>query len=145
MAKKPSYVKQEGCIGDVVENAYSAIAELQSEVQETVDGASGTNRENTSRIQTLTETADALGNHVDAPIVPDSLTERRVSWQEHKMKRRGLSRAKQVDNIVASLQAVVDDLGELEGEDDGAAQELSNVLEETIGELEGVEFPGWAG
>lgn len=141
--RKQTMITEEACIADAVENAYSEISELLEEAREVVDGASGTNRENTSRIVTLTETVDSLERHSEAPEVPDGVTEMRVTWQAYKMKKRGLSRSQRLSNACSALTAVAEhlqDQGEVEG-----ADELRDELENAVGEIEGVEFPGWAG
>ncbi|OXE37509.1 MAG: hypothetical protein CGW95_00935 [Phenylobacterium zucineum] len=136
-------------VADAVSYAYGIIEELASECREVVDNASGTPRENTQRIQTLDETAGTLENQQEPEVLD---TERRVKFQVHPDKRRGLSRQKRLDNAISAIEAVIADMDELiealpEDDEEArpAAESLRDDLDNTLGEVQGVEFPGMYG
>ena len=137
-------------IADAVSYAYGIIEELASECREVVDNASGTSRENTQRIQTLDETASTLENQQEPEVID---TERRVTFQVHPDKRRGLSRQKRLDNAISAIEAILADIdvrreqiGDTDLEDErDALDSLRDELDNTLGEIQGVEFPGMYG
>lgn len=149
-----------GSLADAVEYAYGEISDLAEEIRTVVDDASGTPRENTQRMQTLGETADALEGIGDAPDVPDEI-ECYVEWVINT--RRGLSRSDRRDNATNALDAAISAIEdwisdqETDGGDEGGdgeepeavdvsdAETLRDDLENAKGELENVEFPGMRG
>lgn len=135
MAKK----HYKSTIASTIESAFSGIDDLASEVREVVDNASGTPRENTSRIQTLSETADTLES-LSAPDLPDGETPigaRPVSYTLDEHRR--MSRADRRDNIVAMLGAAAEALADVEDE---TWSSIRDEIENAASELEGCEFPG---
>lgn len=145
-------VQRESTVSAVVGDAIGMIQSLTEEIQEVVDGASGTPRENTGRIQTLSDTADTLSN-ISEPDVPEIVGDLKVSYME-QVSTRGLSRGSQRDNATSMLQAAVDAMREWLDEQkdpeamqdaidevDSAADEIDNI----ISDAEGVDFPGMFG
>ena len=152
-------VQEQTTISDAISSGYSILQSLRDEVQEIVDNASDGLRE-TQRIQTFDETANTLGNFCDdEPDVPDNLSAHAVTayLQQHVSKRRSPSRAVQCQNAVGYLRAAADGVQEFidtfDGEDRSEteqaevddAQELLDILEESISEAECCEFPGMYG
>lgn len=147
--------KQDYCIADAVSYACGIISDLASECREVVDGASGTPRENTSRIQTLDESATALEN-VSEPEVHTPPGDRRVSFFTYKQTKRGLSRRSRLDDAVSALQAVQEDLetrreqiedSDIEDEvtEREVINELKDAIDEIVSNVESLEFPGMMG
>jgi len=85
------------------------LEELASECREIVDNATE-GLAQTQRIQTMSETADALENIETAVDIPDSLTDEVVSWTEAYPSRKGrsLSRSNRRNNAIAGAQQVID-------------------------------------
>lgn len=168
---KGKNVPKAGTLANVVSEAISIISELSDEIREVVDGASGTARESTQRIQTLDETAGTLEQYVDEPSIPDHLSELQVTYFEFQKKKA--SRADRRDNAASLLDGVIGTLQEyidkeeldlttvseedgdgeevtskIEDEARGRIEEASTLLDELDnikGEIEGVEFPGMYG
>lgn len=86
---KIEYITQpEADLQSAIETGLSDLRDdLGSEIREVVDGASGTNRENTARIQTLGETADVLENLND-PDIPAWATHIKVTWSTGKKRSK---------------------------------------------------------
>lgn len=124
-----------------ISDGIAALQSLRDEVQEIVDNASGTNFENSQRIQTFSETADALSYADNEPTLPDELAEVAVEYSE-SYKRGHISRAVQCSNACAMLQAAVDALEAQEHDD---ASSIAGELEDIISNAEGAEFPGMYG
>lgn len=156
-ARKPTFTRHKVTIADAISYAYGEWEGLAEECQEIVDNAAGTNLENSSRNQTLGETADTLTN-LQEPDVPDTFGALEVEYDESLPKRagRGLSRASRNDNACNAIQAVVEKLEELifnwNAEDTEASktlaedgQALLDEIENAKSEAEGVEFPGMYG
>jgi len=136
--------------GATIGNAYSDLMSLAEEMRDWASNMEGTGLENTEKYQTVSETADALDSLNEAE-VPASLAELTVTYQETLPydKRRGPSRATRRDNCVAMLQQSIEALQALrdaEGpplseEDLQNLEALADDLQETIDEVEGLEFP----
>lgn len=151
MKQSKKYFLVEGTIGDAISAGFSGMQELAEEIREVVDSAEGGLAE-TSRIQTLSETADELEgqNFDDEPDLPDWVLVRKVSWAENR--RKSISRSTRRDNAVNALCAAIDgirDAAVVASEDD---EELEQELEQIADEIEekkdaadGVEFPGMYG
>ncbi len=145
-------------VRSAVEGAFSIFTELLEEIGSVVDDASGTNRENTDRIQRLMDVRDTL-SELNEPDVPEWLDGVDADYQEvlSRSKRQGLSRADRRDNACSALDAAIsaiqgfaDHPPEVEGldEDDidiSACTSLIDDLENAKSEVEGIEFPGWTG
>jgi uncharacterized protein YukE len=126
---------------DDIESAFSDLVELRDEVQEIVDGASGSNLENTQRIQTFQETADALSEADSPPTVPDGLGDIAISYgiAVNKNKRRGPSRAARRDNAVAVLQGVMDALADFIDECDKPLEEVAGAAIDEFSDEQAIE------
>ena len=124
---------------EAVGSAYSMIEDLANEVREVVDAAADTNFASSQRIQTLEETADTLEN-ASEPTVPDELSKLEVTVGVMRGVRSRNDRRNEACSYIA---CVVDVLRERE--DDTAAEELADELEEAQNEWENVEFPGMYG
>ena len=132
-------------VADAVSYAYGEISSLAEEIREVVDKASGTNRENTGRIQTLGDTADTLEN-CQEPDIPESLQAIEISF--YIAEKRKMSRGLRRDNAIEAMQAVIDaawtyDEANPDSEDDISG--FIDSLENDRSEAEGVEFPGMMG
>jgi hypothetical protein len=153
--------QHKGAISGVVADALSELQSLRDEVQEIVDNASGTGLENTQRIQTLSETADTLGNYVDnEPDVPGFMAAEEVQWHEmhNARKGRGDSRDTRNSNAVQALQAAADaaeaiaerleqkeSATEAEQEQAGEARSYAEEVRDISDNVESVEYPGMFG
>lgn len=139
-------------IEDAISSGYSILLELRDEVQEVFDNATE-NLQQTSRMQTFSDTAGTLDNFVDdEPDVPEVVRDvtMRVTTTEPRSARQTASRSVRRDNAVAYLRAAAEALTErLDGMPDGdakdEAQALVEKLEQDADEAEGVEFPGMFG
>jgi hypothetical protein len=142
-----------GCI----EGGYSYLAELQSECQEIVDNASEGLSE-TQRIQTLSETADALSSADSQPDVPEFLQDIEVTYTEDRRKSKSHSRATRCGEACCYLSTAIEGIGEwideqpageeLTDEISGQVEEaevLRDELQELLDAAEGCEFPGMYG
>jgi hypothetical protein len=134
-------------------DAYSALQELAEEVREVVDNASGTNFENTQRIQTLDETASTLEG-INEVTVEGVIGDFEVEYaQSVSSRRRGLSRRARCDNAldiydtcIQVLQEKSDEWSEGEhGSEENPYEDLISEIENVKGEAEGCEFPGMFG
>jgi len=144
--------QQGGTVADAISIGFGGLQSLRDDVGEVVEGAEGTPRENTGRIQTLGETRDALNNVADdePDNVPEAWQGITVTWPE-EVSKRGLSRASQCANAVAALQAAsaalqdVVDEGGLSDEDNETLEEIIGKITEAVDAAEGCEFPGMFG
>lgn len=153
MAKR-KYKECKSTIADAISYAHSELASLAEECREVVDNASGTNRENTQRIQTLGETADTLEG-IDEPDVDDTIGKFEVTYHEQlaRSRRHGLSRGDRRDNAVQALDASIQVLQEKmedeekkkDDEEGPDYQTLIDDLERMKDDAESVEFPGMYG
>jgi|SRR5215831_11280017 len=157
MARVRKHREVKSTIADAVSYAYSELEELGNEVREVVDNASGTNRENTGRIQTLGETADTLESISD-PTIDEELGKVEVTYHEMlpRSRRHGLSRGDRRDNATGALDAVIQVLEEMEevqsafkgadqNKDETDYRGLIEDLERMKDEAESAEFPGMYG
>jgi hypothetical protein len=139
-------------VSSAVEDAYSALEELQSECQELVDNATEATSQ-TQRIQTMDETANSLSAADSPPDVPEFLADLEVTYTEDRRKSKSTSRATRCAEACTVLNAVVDAIEEWisdqteEGNDsqEAEAQELRDAIQEMIDAAEGCEFPGMYG
>lgn len=130
-------------VASTIESAFSEIEELASEVREVVDNASGTPRENTSRIQTLDATASAL-EALSAPDTPDEEHDLPVVYTVDEHRR--MSRSDRRYRIIAMLEACAEVLGARENvPEEDPWDGVQDKIEEASSELENVEFPGMYG
>lgn len=151
---KPKFTMMTKTLMDAVADGYSIIEDLASEVREVVDNASGTNFENSQRIQTLSETADALEgqSEPDCPL-PEDLRSKTVSVPSSLKKRQ--SRSDRRDDAVTNLQAAIDqiqdrldEMAEGESVPDGDVYDLEQYrdeLQSAVDDWESAEFPGMYG
>jgi hypothetical protein len=124
-------------VGELITDAFAVLEELKDEINDMLSNIEGTNLENTTRNQTLRETADGLESLSDAPDVPSELADIRVAYEYANGKKRP-SRAARAGEAIRMLQVCT---AVLEDKDAGLAQELEN----TIDEAECLEFPGMYG
>lgn len=160
MGVKLNYLDKKGTVADA-EDALNALIEIRDEINEVVEGASGTNRENTGRIQTLGETKERMDVVDDGmPDLDPPLLELEITYKELQPKRSWgrtyLSRADNVDNANAILEAAVEALREFidkEGEKpEGKRQKLidqaengADALQKIVDECTDLEFPSITG
>lgn len=129
-------------IAEAVSYALGEIQSLAEETREVVDGASGTPRESTQRIQTLDETASTLEGLEEPSIDEAIIMEVTFSEALPRSRRKGLSRASRRDNATSALDAAIQALTDADNEN---YQELIDDLERIKDEADGVEFPGMFG
>lgn len=146
------YQTTKGTIADA-ESAVSDLQELGNECREIFDNA-GEALQQTSRNQTMSETADALEYLELSASIPDDVANLEIEYSVEKprSRREGLSRRARRDNAVALLTAAKDRLeawqSEMESADDDVKEEVSvliDELDEHIGTAENAEFPGMFG
>jgi len=137
------------CTGTVssIDDAFSELQSLGEECREVVDN-SGDQLANTSRIQTLDETASTLENFSEFDI-PECVAEVAITYTELEPTRKGraASRVVRRDNAVAVLRAALDVLEEWQAEqaahdDIEEVEELARCVSEMVDDAEGCEFPG---
>lgn len=133
------------CISD----AYSEITSLAEEMQEAYDNMTGGGMsDDHPKVSLVSEARDTLEGK-DEPEVPDVLDGIEVTWQEQipKDKRHKTARWARLANACAALGAAAEAVreapepGGYAEEFETAQEELADALEETMGEIEGVEFP----
>jgi hypothetical protein len=149
MTRRAKYTEHSGSIADAISSTHGDIQSLAEEVREIVDNASGTNLEQTQRIQTFSETADTLEN-LDELSAPDWMDHQTVQWRvETKPRRTG--RAARCDAALDPMRVAKERLEELSGDETlteeqrSEAQELSDEMDSYISDAEGAEFPGMYG
>lgn len=160
MGIKPKYVEKTATVA-AMEDGINELVEIRDEINDVVEGASGTNRENTQRIQTLGETKekmDVVDNGI--PDVSPELQELPIKYMEMLPKtswgRTYLSRADKVDNARNILEACVAALREFidkeQEKPEGKRQELideaesaADDLQQIADETDGLEFPSITG
>lgn len=155
MGKRNEPIK--GTVQGFVENAMSEIEELASEMIEWRDNLEESFSQ-TEKYEQISETADTLEN-VDTPDIPLAVAE--VDCETTQDTRTQPTRARRLVNALLLLNAAVDAAGdrrtdieiELQESKDGSdeneafsddfemVEQFVDELEETIGELENVEFP----
>lgn len=160
MGVKLNYLDKKGTVADA-EDAITALTEIRDEIAEVVEGASGTNRENTGRIQTLSETKERMDKVDDGmPDLDPPLLELEIKYKELQPKKSWgrvyLSRADNVDNANAVIEAAVQALREFidkeEERPEGKRQELIDEAENAADHLQAIvdectdlEFPSITG
>jgi len=151
----------------LIEDGYSQIEDLASECSEIVDNSSGTNFENTQRIQTFSETADTLGNISLNNDLPDWLESVSVVRLPTISDRSG--RSHRLDEALSDLSVAIEAINEYVCKDDQTAtsdvespngdkladsirteredeaKTLTDEIQEHIDECSGCEFPGMYG
>jgi hypothetical protein len=155
-------VQRESTVVAAVGDAYSSLSELRNEIEEVVYGASGTPREETSRIQTLQESVSSLDDADSEPDVPEFLQELKVTYTDHCGPKHS-SRSWRRDNAVEMLRQVIDVLDAFrdgviekakaerreltadEGEKNDEAETLRDEIENSVDNFESAEFPGMFG
>lgn len=110
---------------------------------------SGNNMEHLPKYEVIAEAVSELENHETEPDVPECLADIEVKYSElvQKRKGRGPSRATQLSNAQAMLQAAID---VLEDEDNELIKKHADEADELRQELDehanfDVEFPGMFG
>ena len=143
MASKRKYRTVTTTIANAVSYGCGELSSLAEELREIVDNASGTNRENMPRIQALGEAADTLEG-IEEPTVEENVGLIAIEYTEQlpRSAKRGLSRADRRDNGVNAIDACLQLLVEVEGDEH---QTLIEDLEFIKDSAEGVEFPGMFG
>lgn len=160
MGVKLNYLDKTGVVSDA-EDALTALGEIRDEVAEVVEGASGTNRENTGRIQTLGETKERMDKVDDGmPDLKEELRELPIKYRELQPKKSWgrvyLSRADNVDNANAIIEAAVQALREFidkeQAKPEDVRQELIDEAESAADHLQAIvdectdlEFPSITG
>lgn len=151
------FASHKSTVADAIGAAMDEFTQLAEDVREVVDNASGTARENTQRIQTMSETADTLEG-LSEPDVSDTIGKIEVEYNSllPRSARQPLSRADRCQNGIMALDAVVEVLEDLadkwdeENKDkenaiDPGYRELINEIENLKSDAEGCEFPGMYG
>ena len=160
MGVKLNYLDKSGIVVEAGD-AILALTEIRDEINEVVEGASGTNRENTQRIQTLGETKERM-DKVDngMPDICDELANLPIKYRELQPKKSWgrvyLSRADNVDNANAIIEAAVQALREFidkeQAKPEDVRQELIDEAESAADNLQAIvdectdlEFPSITG
>lgn len=166
MAKKNATVSAPTCISDAIGLAYGEIEDLASTMRDWYDNCSE-NLQQSDKMQTVDSTASDLEGESE-PSLPDWLGWVRFYLHQHNRtgkQQMRLSRPARRDDAVWFLQQIVDFLVELEEMpqveyEDGSGvkhtvkideeqkEEISGLrdeLENTISNVEAVEFPGMYG
>lgn len=150
-------VQRKADLSSCVSDAYSEIASLAEEMQEAYDNMTGGGMtDEHPKVVVVSEARDTLEGK-DEPEVPDILDGIEVNWSEQipKDKRHKTARWARLANVCAMLGAAAEAVREassdhgMEGTDgasyverfEEAQEELADALEETMGEIESVEFP----
>lgn len=150
-------VPQECTLGDAVSGGYGDLEALRDECQEVYDNSSE-GLQQSQRVQTMEETAQALDGAASPPDVPADLEGLAVRYTEDRRKSRSTSRATRCGDACNLLAAAVEAIGawvaEQPEEDKRSehqrdlvqeAEELRDSIEEMVGSAEGCEFPGMYG
>lgn len=135
-------------VDTLIEDAYSTIEELASEMQEAYDnmpeslqgGDVGKRRQ---------EAADNLSN-LDKPDIPDDALEVSTvflpSLDTSSRAKRASEAADMLNTAAGTIREQIDKMEEAaEKPDTSELEELADKLEEDSSELEGIEFPGMYG
>lgn len=141
MAKRETKVET-GTIEGFIDDAYSAIEELKGELEEW-KGNLPENLQNGQKGDELDEAMNNLSNSDYKPDVPESVANRPVSASVMLPKkswgRTYMSKADRRDNALALMDACIQDLQNVEGDDE--AHSLMDTLQEHRDEFEQCEFP----
>ena len=132
-------------IADAVSEAFGEIQALAEEMREAFDNTPESLQSSVAG-EARGEAADNL-EQIEEVDVPDALKDVQLQWQDaHEAKgRRGLSRSKRRENAISILQSVMSLLDENEDSESDENSEFYTALENAIGEMESVEFPGMYG
>lgn len=130
---------------DTAKTDIETLAEEMRNWEENMSGA-GTNLENTSRYETVSETADQLENARDSLQdleVPECIKLSSVNVKEYKNTK---ARWRILANAVNNLQAVINflessDCPQIPDDNKNSIEEFKDGLQETINEADGVDFP----
>ena len=161
MARKAITKSYTSTVKDAYDGAISDIEMLAEEMRSWADNMSGTNLENSSKYETVEEAANTLEG-VAQEDVPPAISEISVTYTTTQFSRRHLSRATRLSHAVAALEGVIaaaqvwieerekltqEPGDEVEGFEE-AREEVTafiDTVQQTIDEVEGVEFPGMYG
>ena len=146
MKAQAKFTSHKATIDGIIDDAYSMLADLRDEVQEVVDNAPE-GLQNSSRIETLSETASQLDGFVDSPPdVPENVQEIEVTYYCTNFGKKGPSRRDRRDEAVGMLNAVAEHLrGDSQYDTDTDVQELLEELDDACSTAEECEFPGMFG
>jgi hypothetical protein len=124
-------------IDSAVSDAFSEIESLNDECQQWYDNLPQSFQDGDKGGE-LQNAIDAL-SAVSMPDVPESLADLSVT---HVPQRELNSRATRLGDAVDLLREVVEILNDSDNESLDGASDLAGELENAIGEVEGVDFPG---
>lgn len=137
-------------VGSAIVDAVAELSELASEMRERADNTPE-GLQNGETYQTVDSTASELEG-VDAPDVPDSLSDIPVTYTEMVQRRRGrgTSRATRCANACAQLSGAADALEEWlqterTDEQQSEAETLRDECQAIVDTCEGLDFPGMRG
>lgn len=142
-------------LGEAVGEAYGELQNLRDEAQEMYDNATE-GLQQTQRLQTMQESADALGNNCDSePELPEAVAKLPFTitdWTNTR-KGRGLSRTDRcswavhvLEQAYELLDKMVDDTTKLPaGVDKDAVEGARDDIENMKTDAEGTEWPGMYG
>lgn len=165
MAGKYKIETRTGTVADMVSEAYGELQGLRDEMSEWADNLEGSNLSATEKCGRVRECADNLDQVADDEPEMNAIVgvvEVTVGVQVPRSKRQSASRAVRAGNAEAMLNAVAEAVREYatdleapaqgtEGTDEGtqdvidACETLADHVENTAGELSGLEFPGMFG
>jgi ABC-type transporter Mla subunit MlaD len=141
------FVERTTTLSAAVADAVAELVSLGEEAREIVDNASE-NLQQTQRIQTFEETAEALEN-LNEPDSVESTNEIPVYYHEGvpTRKRGSVSRQQRCNNAVNMLQAASHAIAGFLDENDGHEDTddldfLRNEIDDIVNAAEGCEFPG---
>lgn len=146
-------VTQKSTIGAATPDAFSALETLGEEMREWFDNMEGNNLGSTDKCSRVGETADALEG-LSTVDVPETIEDMEMSYAEqvNKDKRRGASREVRNSNAVQMLEGAkdaaqnwLDDDENKEHADRSDVEEFINDLDNEIGNVDSLEFPGMYG
>lgn len=155
-------ISREVTLEDLFNDAKSIVEELKNEMEEWAGNMEGTSLENTSKYQSVSDARDTLEyglddlERIDIDAVQEDVLTRKVTVNEfHKYGKKLPSRADRLGNATEALNVVVTELRlfveELyeheEGNEDAIAllEQTADDIEEAIGNVESVDFPGMYG
>lgn len=146
MAKKAKPALREVGLEDALSEAFGEFSSLAEEMRSWADGMEE-KFSSTDRYARVSEAADTLENHTDAPDVAECLEDIKVSVQDLAPRKRGYSRADRCGQACYILDLCINALDEIEGEGErkDEAESLRDEIDNVKSECEGVEFPGMYG
>lgn len=152
MKRQPKFTIAKATIAEAITYAFSDVQQLADEMRSWADNMEE-KLSHTEKYDRVSECADTLEG-CEEPTVETNLEALEVTYPVTNYGKRNPSRAARCGDAVAVLQAIVERLNEIEEPEatEGAERELfdnadtlRDELENTIGELESVEFPGMYG